>query len=65
MSSNDSKYVQNDPIWAQNGSKWAQTSLNERKSTQMSLNTSKWAQILIKFLPVMHISVRHEICYDF
>ena len=41
MSSNDPKYVQNDPIRAQNGPKWALMSLNERKSAQMSLNKPK------------------------
>ena len=44
MSSSDSKYVQNHPIWAQNGPKWAQMSLNERKSLHMSLNKPKGAE---------------------
>ena len=55
MSSNYPKYFQNVPIWAQYGPKWTQMSVNERKSAQMSLNKPKWAQILIVFLPVMHI----------
>ena len=45
-----------------NETKWA---LNELKPTKMGLKEPKWAQILITILPVMHTSVRHDICYDF
>ena len=41
MSSNDPKYVQNDPIWAENGSKWTLMSQNELKSAQASLSEPK------------------------
>ena len=43
---------------------WALISLNEPKQAEMGLNEPKWAQILIKILPVMHMNVRHGICYD-
>ena len=39
--------------------------LNEPKQAEMGVNEPKWAQILITILPVMYISVRHDICYDF
>ena len=43
--------------------------LNKPKRAWMSLeissNEPKWAQSLLKFLLVMHINVRHDICYDF
>ena len=38
--------------------KWAEKSLNELRWALMSSN-------LNKILPVMHISIRHDICYDF
>ena len=41
----DSKYNQNDPIWAQNGPKWAKMIkiLNELKRDKMSSNEPQWA----------------------
>ena len=43
--------------------------LNKPKRAWMSLeissNEPKWAQILLKFLLVMHINVRDDTCYDF
>ena len=67
MNSKDPKYIQNDPVWAQNGPKWAQRSIpinevKEPKWPQMSLNELKF---LKKYVSVMHISVRHEIFYNF
>ena len=66
-SSIDPKYIQIDPIWAQNEPKWAQMtklkwaekSINELKRALMSSNFNK-------ILPVMHVSVRHEMkVYNF
>ena len=63
----DPKYIQNDPIWAQNEPKWAkmtrlkwaEKSLNELKRALMSPNFNK-------ILPVMHVSVRHDMAvYNF
>ena len=63
----DPKYIQNDPIWAQNEPKWAkmtrlkwaEKSLNELKQALMSPNFNK-------ILPVMHVSVRHDMAvYNF
>ena len=31
----------------------------------MGKQEPKWAHILIKFVPVAHISLRHDICYNF
>ena len=35
--------------------------INELKRAYMTSNEPSWTQIFIKFLPVMHISVRHDI----
>ena len=40
-------------------------SLNTPKQAEMGPDDPKRAQILIKILPMMHISVRHDICYKF
>ena len=40
------------------GRKSVQISLHKPKQTQMSWKEPKWAQILINFLPVTHVSVR-------
>ena len=66
-SSIDPKYIQNDRIWAQNEPKWAkmtrlkwaEKSINELKRALMSSNFNK-------ILPVMHVSVRHDMTvYNF
>ena len=66
-SSINPKYIQNDHIWAQNEPKWAkmarlkwaEKSLNELKRALMSSNFNKT-------LPVMHVSVRHDVTvYNF
>ena len=41
------------------------TDLNELKSAQMSPNKPKLAEMLIVFSTVMHVNVRHGICYNF
>ena len=62
--SKDPKYIQNDPIWAQNRPKWISSNVQAYEWAEKSLcdlNEPSWTQTFIKFLPVMHISVRHDI----
>ena len=65
-SSVDPKYIQNDPIWAQNELKWAK--MTRLRWAEKSLNELKWALMSSNFnkiLPVMHVSLRHDIVYNF
>ena len=66
-SSIDPQYIQNDPIWAQNEPKWAK--MTRLKWAEKSLNELKRALIISNFnkiLPVMHVSVRHDMTvYNF
>ena len=54
-----------------NDRNWPQLDLNQCKWAQIALNISKWPQMtwmhpitgetFVKFLPVMHVSVRHKL----
>ena len=66
-SSIDPKYIQNDRIWAQNEPKWAK--MTRLKWAEKSINKLKRALMSSNFnkiLPVMHVSVRHDMrAYNF
>ena len=50
--------VSNWPQMSLNKSKWAQMTLNKPKLPQMSLKQPQSGQGFVKYLPVMHASVR-------